>query len=95
MSTSTKRPPEISTPPETPAHPTDVGDVMLHVKSVLRLAKSVAHCQLGEVAEVDRDAFYALADLLEDTAAELEAAYDRYCTESNALHAAAESGGDA
>ena len=35
----------------------------------------------------------ALAELLGSAATDLDAAHGRYCTESNALHAAAESGG--
>ncbi len=72
-----------------------VEHAMLHVVSVLHLVKAVVDSQLGDVATINRDAFYALRDLLEETATGLDAAHDRYCTESNALHAAAESGGAA
>ena len=72
-----------------------VEDAMLHVVSVLHLVKVVVDSQLGNVATINRDAFYALRDLLEETATGLDAAHGRYCTESNALHAAAESGGAA
>jgi hypothetical protein len=70
-----------------------VEDSMFHTISVLHLVDAVVTSQLGDVAEINPEAFYALGDLLEETAAGLEQAHGRYCTESNALHATAESGG--
>ena len=45
-----------------------VEHAMLHVVSVLHLVKAVVDSQLGDVATINRDAFYALRDLLEETA---------------------------
>ena len=74
-------------------HSKDVSGVMIRLVSALWLAKSVSDCQIGDVAKVNHYAWFALSDLLEAAATDLDAAHGRYCTESNALHAAAESGG--
>ena len=74
-------------------HSKDVSEVMIRLVSVLWLAKSVADCQIGDVAKVNHYAWFALSDLLEKAATDLDEAHGRYCTESNALHAAAEAGG--
>ena len=75
--------------------PEGVSEVMIRLVSALWLAKSVADCQIGDVAKVNHYAWFALSDLLKSAAADLDAAHGRYCAESNALHAAAESGGAA
>ena len=73
----------------------DVSEVMIRLVSALWLAKSVADCQIGDVAKVNHYAWFALSTLLETAARDLDAAHGRYCTEHNALAAAAESGGAA
>ena len=73
----------------------DVSDVMIRLVSALWLAKSVADCQIGDVAKVNHYAWFALSTLLETAARDLDAAHGRYCTEHNALAAAVEAGGAA
>ena len=70
-----------------------VEDVMLKVVSALWLAKFVADNQLADIGEIKPDAWFALSDLLETAARDLDEAHGRYCTEHNALVAAATSGG--
>ena len=70
-----------------------VSEVMIRLVSALWLAKSVVDCQIGKDADVHEHGWWALTELLGSAATDLDAAHDRYCTESNALAAAAESGG--
>ncbi len=103
MSTPTRRPPEDTRTPQelaqtiarAPDHSDHVSEVMIRLVSALWLAKSVADCQIGDVCKVNDYAWWALSDLLGSAATDLNAAHGRYCTESNALHAAAEAGGAA
>ena len=87
------------TPPSTPLDDSpsiegpSVEDVMLHVVSVLHLVTSIVDSQLGDVAEINPSAFYALRDLLQETATGLDAAVGRYTREYNAMHDATESAG--
>ena len=69
--------------------------MMIRLVSALWLAKSVVDCQIGKDADVHEHGWWALTELLGSAATDLNAAHGRYCTESNALHAAAESGGAA
>ena len=69
--------------------------MMTRLVSALWLAKSVVDCQIGKDVDVHEFGWWALAELLGSAAEDLNAAHDRYCTESNALHAAAEAGGAA
>ncbi len=87
--------PEAKSPSTTTDSSEDVSEVMIRLVSALWLAKSVVDCQIGKDADVHEHGWWALTELLESAATDLDAAHDRYCTESNALHAAAESGGAA
>ena len=72
-----------------------VDEVMSSVISTLRLAEAITDVLARGETDVDATAFWSLSDLLEDSAVDLEKARDRYCAESNALVAVAESGGAA
>ncbi len=70
-----------------------VSEVMIRLVSALWLAKSVVDCHIGKDADVDEHGWWALTELLGSAATDLDAAHGRYCTEHNALTAAAETGG--
>ena len=73
----------------------DVSEVMIRLVSALWLAKSVVDCHIGKDADVHEHGWWALTELLGSAATDLDAAHGRYCTEHNALTAAAASGGAA
>ena len=72
--------------------PEDVSEVMIRLVSALWLAKSVVDCQCGGDAEVHEHGWWALSDLLETAASDLDAAHGRYLVEFNAMERAAEGG---
>ena len=91
--TPTERPAARKRTPATDADDRpSVEDTMLRAASALWLVKSVVDNQHADIADFNPDAWWALSDLLETAASDLDAAHGRYCTESNALHAAAEAG---
>ena len=66
----------------------NVDDTLITVIGRVWLAIATVHAEVGDVADVSEHAWLALADLLQQVAADLEAARTQYCREDNAKYAA-------
>ena len=67
----------------------NVDDTLITVIGRIWLAIATVHAEVGDVADVSEHAWLALADLLQQVAADLEAARTQYCREGNGKYAAA------